>query len=296
MDLQNILENKGLTDALIRRIADEVIRRINNKPKSALVIFSGAAIGFKQELEACQKLKEDGWELKVFLSDAAMKIFTPDMIAERLGVDTIYNSQVPYSQRDLYQNVDQIIIAATTVNTAAKIACGICDNDLLTLVNHGIMAGTDIVCCVNGACPDDAERAKLGMGKSPEGYRKKLKDNFRTMISFGITLCTADHLYETCLGEKKTKAETVKEIPVGDSGAIMIEEQQPTAVAVQAPQAAPALPEPSVQSVRISKHVISSSDVRANRHNAILEIPADALVTQSAQDLIHELGIGLRRA
>lgn len=295
MDLQNILESKGLTDALIRRIADEVIRRINNKPKSALVIFSGAAIGFKQELEACQKLKEDGWELKVFLSDAAMKIFTPDMIAERLGVDTIYNSQVPYSQRDLYQNVDQIIIAATTVNTAAKIACGICDNDLLTLVNHGIMAGTDIVCCVNGACPDDPERAKLGMGKSPEGYRKKLKDNFRTMISFGITLCTAEHLYETCTSEKKT-TESVKEIPVGDSGAIMIEEQKPTTVQVQAPAAAPALPEPTVQAVRLSKHVISSSDVRANRHNAILEIPSDALVTQSAQDLIQELGIGLRRA
>lgn len=38
-------------DAFIRQIADEVIRRLADKPKTALVVFSGAAIGFSQELE-----------------------------------------------------------------------------------------------------------------------------------------------------------------------------------------------------------------------------------------------------
>jgi hypothetical protein len=285
LDIQAILDNKQLMDAFVQKIAEEVIHRLQNKPKTALVVFSGAAIGFSQELKALEQLKDEGWKFKVFLSDAAMSIFTPDVIAEKLGVEQIFHSKVPYNQKDLYANVDKIIIAATTVNTAAKIANGIADNDLLTLVNHGLMAGVETICSVNGACPDDPERAKLGMGKSSDGFRKLLRNNLKAMQSFGIRLTTADHLYETCRNDSDAADEQ-------SAGCAVPEPQAEAKVeTVERPAAAAASP----RTIRLTKHVISNTDIQSNRTTQVLEIPADALLTQSAAETMRELGITLKR-
>ena len=291
MDIQAILDNKQLMDAFIRQIADEVIRRLANKPKTALVVFSGAAIGFSQELKALTQLADEGWQFKVFLSDAAMSIFTPDMIHEKLGADQIFHAGIRYNQKDLYAGVDKIIIASTTVNTAAKIANGICDNDLLTLVNHGLMAGTETICSVNGACPDDPERAKLGMGVSPPGYRQMLRDNLAKMQSFGIRLCTADRLYDTCRDEDAQDQAQQCAAPVQTESAPVVQaapepKPEPVKAEIAADQGA---------TVRLDKHVISNRDIRANRISRVIEVPSDAMVTQSAADTMRELGIALRR-
>ncbi|MEG0230323.1 MAG: flavoprotein, partial [Oscillospiraceae bacterium] len=173
-------------DIFIQKVVEEVIKRIKNRPKKALVLFSGAAIGFTEAMDSLVKLKNDGWQLKVFLSDEAMKVFTPSYIQETLGVDTIYNSGSQVAQKDLYGDVDQLIIATTTINTAAKLAHGICDNEMLTLINHGIMAGSPCVCSVDGACPDNKTRAEFGMGNSPESYSEMLRNNLKSLNAFGI--------------------------------------------------------------------------------------------------------------
>lgn len=288
MDISDLLKNPEALDALIKKVAEEVIRRMKNRPKRALVLFSGAAIGYCQAMECLEKLKADGWEMNVYLSEAASRIFTPENIQEKLGVDRVYTPQSSAQQHNLYKDVDQIILATTTVNTAAKIACGICDNELTTLLNHGMMAGTDIVCAVDGACPDNKERASLGMGKSPESYRQRLKDNLRAMMSYGMRLCAAEDLYDTCTDEekkveRKEKKTTARRDTSETERREVIPEEETTPV-----QEAPG-------SVKLDKHVISSQDIRTNRKAKQIIVPQDALITQSAADVSREFGIGLIR-
>ncbi len=258
-------------DALIQKIVDEVVKRLKaqeNAPKKALVVFSGAAIGYKEAMDSLVKLREDGWELKVFLSDEAMHVFTPSRIQETLKVDAIYNSSSNVPQRELYAEVDQIIIAATTVNTAAKIAHGICDNEMLTLINHGLMAGTPVVCAINGACPDNAMRAKLGMGNSSEGYRALLRNNLKALKSFGIKLVSSDELYDGCVGNDHidvskacTQPATAKQSdPFKDEGVI-------------------------------SKRIISRGDVLAHAGQKVIKIPTGAIITEYAKEAIKSLGL-----
>ena len=71
-----MLEN-GLLDVLIQKIVDEVVRRIKNQPKKAVVFFTGATIGFKDSMDSLLKLQKDGWQLKVVLSDDGMKVLDP---------------------------------------------------------------------------------------------------------------------------------------------------------------------------------------------------------------------------
>ncbi len=95
-----MINSEAFMDVFIQKVVEEVIKRIKNKPKTALVVFSGAAIGFKQAMDSLVKLKNDGWQLKVFLSDEAMNVFTPSYIQETLGLDTIYNSGSKVAQKN----------------------------------------------------------------------------------------------------------------------------------------------------------------------------------------------------
>lgn len=256
-------------DLLIQQIVDEVIRRIKNQPKKALAVFSGAAIGFSEAMDSLKKLRDDGWQLKVFLSDEAMHVLTPSYIQETLGLDVIYSSGSNVPQRELYGEVDQIILAATTMNTAAKIAHGICDNEMLTIINHGLLAGTPCICAIDGACPDNAVRAQLGMGHGSEGYRKLLRSNLSALKDFGIKLVSAAELYDGCTG--KTLEAKLKET-------------QPSA-------ADPFAPDDGM----IAKKIISRGDVLLHRGAKVIRVPEGAIVTEYAKEAINSLGLRLER-
>ena len=61
-----MINSEAFMDVFIQKVVEEVIKRIKNKPKTALVVFSGAAIGFKQAMDSLVKLKNDGWPIKRF--------------------------------------------------------------------------------------------------------------------------------------------------------------------------------------------------------------------------------------
>lgn len=276
MDIKDLISSEAFMDIFIQQVVEEVIKRIKNRPKTALAVFSGAAIGFTEAMDSLVKLKNDGWQLKVFLSDEAMQVLTPSYIQETLGLDTIYNSGSKVAQRELYSEVDQIIIAATTVNTAAKVAHGICDNEMLTLINHGLMAGTPVVCAINGACPDDRMRAELGMGKSPEGYRNMLRNNLKALQSFGIKLVSSDELYDGCTGKDTLKSVTCST----------------AAVPVEAVKGSdPFEPDDGM----ISKRIISRGDVLLHRNKKVIKVPANAIITEYAKEAVASLGLRVER-
>lgn len=51
MDLKDLINSEAFMDVFIQKVVEEVIKRIKNRPKTALVVFSGAAIGFKQAMD-----------------------------------------------------------------------------------------------------------------------------------------------------------------------------------------------------------------------------------------------------
>lgn len=282
LDLKELMNSKELMDLIIQKVVEEVIKRLKadeapeEKPegKTALVCFSGAAIGFKQAMDSLVKLKNDGWKLKVFMSDSALAVLTEGYIKETLGVDMIHTAQTHTPQRELYADVDQIIIAATTVNTAAKIANGICDNEMLTLINHGLMAGTPFVCAIDGACPDNQTRHQLGMGKSNKGYRGVLVNNLKALLSFGMKLCAAEDLYDVCT-----------EKPAGD-----VEDAPKASCAVPTADKAVAS-----DGVFVDKRIISRKDICVNRGVKVIKVPATAIVTVYAEEAAQEFGMTIER-
>lgn len=282
MDLEKLFENQNFMDAFVQIIVDEVIKRIKNRPKTALVLFSGAAIGFKEAIDSLKKLKADGWCFKVFLSEEAKVVLNPGHIKKELGVDIIYDGSSDIPQKELYAEVDCMILASTSMNTAAKIACGICDSPMLTIINHGIMAGTPMALAVDGACPDNEIRAKLGMGKSPKGYRKMLRDNLDTIQSFGVKLSRASNLYKNSIDicSNAYRDDIIEEDKNQQN--VTNEDYTPDSVRLN-------------QAVSLEKRIISRGDIMVNRLNKKLLIPKSSIITEFAKEAIAEFGIEVDR-
>jgi len=275
-----MLEN-GLLDMLIQKIVDEVIKRIKNQPKKAVVFFTGATIGFKESMDSLLKLQKDGWQLKVVLSDDGMKVLDPVAIQRELNLDVIYHSGNIKSQKELYGSADMFVIATMSVNTAAKLAVGITDTVLLSLINHGFMAGTPVVAAVNACNPDDPQRASLGMGKSSPKYREMLINNIETLREFGMKLVSGKDLYATCVGGTPTEAND-----------LIVEK---TAIPIEKGPVVNQIVSVNNSECVIDKNVISRVDILKARGSNLVKIPAGSILTGYAAEAAKEFGLQIIR-
>lgn len=275
-----MLEN-GLLDILIQKIVDEVIKRIKNQPKKAVVFFTGATIGFKESMDSLLKLQKDGWQLKVVLSDDGMKVLNPVAIQKELNLDVIYHSGNIKSQKELYGSADMFVIATMSVNTAAKLAVGITDTVLLSLINHGFMAGTPVVAAVNACNPDDPQRASLGMGKSSPKYREMLINNIETLREFGMKLVSGKDLYATCVGGTPTEAND-----------LIVEK---TAIPIEKGPVVNQIVSVNNSECVIDKNVISRVDILKARGSNLVKIPAGSILTGYAAEAAKEFGLQIIR-
>lgn len=274
MHINELLQNPEFYNAFIERIAEEVIRRLVPK-KHALVFFTGAAVGYTEAAEAVRKLAENGWDLTVFATQAALEIYGADKLKNDCGVSAICSKDLPPEK---LRQAERVIIAELSVNSAAKIACGIADNEALTLIRNAIMSGKKIVAAVDGACPDNETRAALGYGKAPKAYRDMLHSHLVALASYGFKLCSARDLYAACTASGTPEA--------------VLENRAPEVRELPGPAAQAT---PAEDGAFIDKHVVSRKDILEHRRAARVIIPADALLTHSAADEAAGLGITISR-
>ncbi len=232
-------------------------------------------------MDSLLKLQKDGWQLKVVLSDDGMKVLDPDAIQNELNLDVIYHSGNITSQKELYGSADMFVIATMSVNTAAKLAVGITDTVLLSLVNHGFMAGTPVVAAINACNPDDPQRAALGMGKSSPKYREMLINNIETLRDFGMKLVCSQDLYATCIGSSLTES---NQLIIEDT---TLTEKKESVVNT-------ALSVDSKECV-LDKKVISRTDILQIRNVKVVKIPAGSIITGYAAEAAKEFGLQIIR-
>jgi hypothetical protein len=268
-------------DILVQKVVEEVMRRIKNQPKKAVVFFTGAGIGFKQSMDSLVKLQKDGWQLKVILSDEGMKVLNPEYIKKELNQDVIYHSGNIKNQMDFCGSADMLIIGSLTVNTAAKLAVGIADTVLLSIINHEFMAGVPVVGALDACNPDDPTRKKLGLGKSPKKYREMLLNNIQVLQEFGMQLVEADVLYETCIGKvpenreiESIKDETIVEKKESAIKPLLIENRE---------------------EALLNKKVITRTDILKINGYKTVKIPAESIITEYAKEAIHSFGMQIIR-
>ncbi|AOT72718.1 flavoprotein [Geosporobacter ferrireducens] len=182
-------------NAILDEIVNEVVKKLQNRPRSALILFTGASIGFPDAIKQLKCLKEERWKFKVLLSNSAEYVLTPELVNKELGVQEVYLEREITSMKFLYSDIELIIIATMTLNTAVKISIGIADTLVTNIAAHAIMEGIPILAAKDACDLENPVRKQLGMNKSPIAYLDKMTGHLKALSSYGIKLVDAGDLH-----------------------------------------------------------------------------------------------------
>ncbi|HWQ29927.1 MAG TPA: flavoprotein [Negativicutes bacterium] len=253
------------SDELLEQIVDIVLLKLEQRMKNALVIFTGASIGFKEAIPQLSALMEDGWHFNVVLSNSAEYVLTPQLVKKLLGIDNIYLERETKALAPLYKGASLVIIPTLTLNSAVKIACGIADTLPTNLIAHALMEGIPVIAARNACDLKNPVRLKLGAVKTPAAYQAKMDQHLASLTNYGIQLVAAEELYERVKeGFKKPSARFYKES--------------------------------CKEACHFNKKVLSRIDViNAKNEGKVLLITGGTVVTTLAADTAKELNVEITR-
>ena len=165
--------------------AIEEVRR----PRKALVLFTGALLGFDEVLEPLDRLKNSGLTLTGVLTTSAEYVLDKGKI-DALGMEK------PSSH--LIGSHDVLIIPTCTANTVAKAAYGIADNLATNLISEFLSNGKPIVAVTTAADPDSTPK-KTFFPLMPPAQALLMRDNLARFRALGVHTCDAAGLVD-CVG------------------------------------------------------------------------------------------------
>ncbi|MGL4913885.1 MAG: flavoprotein [Romboutsia sp.] len=196
--LENIIE-ESIESVFIDYLVNKVIEKLDNYNKKAIVIFTGASIGFEKSFQGIKNLQSDGWKFNIVLSKGACNIFNENLIKELFNIDKVIKENNEENLTKLIKENTIIIVPTLTVNTCSKIVNGISDSIATNIISYSLMSGKKVLVSINGCCPDNEERLRTLGDNMTRGHKELLRNNIEKLRSYGVILTKSENI------EKKTK-------------------------------------------------------------------------------------------
>ncbi|WP_277065590.1 flavoprotein [Propionibacterium acidifaciens] len=276
--------------ALVRRALAELV---TPPPRRALVLFTGALVGFERVIGELDLLAASGVELEYVQTPSAERILDQRLIAS-----------VPMrpADRHLTGSHDTLVVATLTQNAAAKTAHGIADCLASNLLNDYLLAGRPVVAAASGCDPDDPDKRRW-FPTIPEGLAAVMRENLETLRGFGVRTARAGALARTVLAAYE-RAERARMAPLttalGMSRRELLDRlgapapATPVAVGGRAARAA-AAPAPRTGAVSVQLRLISQRVVQRLPVGTVLRVPAGAQITAMAADVARTRSVTIIR-
>lgn len=253
--------------SIIEYIVERVIEKLQEKNKKAVVLFTGATIGFKQSIESLNKLQQNGWKFDVILSNGARAVLGEDLIKSSLNIDKVINEDDKVDIKVLLNDNNLVIIPSLTINSASKIANCISDTLVTNIVSKALMSGKKIIASINACCIDNKERKVIYNDHTTEAYKNTLRNHMEVLKSYGITFTTSENL-----------AYKVEKIVLNNNFQELKSESSKTNLKNQNNNSK------NSNSIKIDKTVISRSDIYENKNYNTIIINQKSLITDLARD------------
>lgn len=285
--------------ALVRRALAELV---SPPPRRALVLFTGALVGFERVIGELDLLAASGVELEYVQTPSAERILDQRLIASVL---------MRPADRHLTGSHDTLVVATLTQNAAAKTAHGIADCLASNLLNDYLLAGRPVVVAASGCDPDDPDKRRW-FPAIPEGLAAVMRENLETLRGFGVRTARAGALARTVLASYE-RAERARTAPLttalGMSRRELLDRlgapapatpvavdgrENPVAVDERRPRAA-AAPAPRTGAVSVQLRLISQRVVQRLPAGTVLRVPAGAQITAMAADVARTRSVTIIR-
>lgn len=177
-------------ERIVREVVAELLARRQDaaRPRRALMLFSGASTGYLVGMEAIHGLAAAGHKVTAVLSPAASHVIGTDKV-EAAGAHFVVKPDSWVCAPDVVNRSDLILVPTVTMNLAARLAAGLMDSLVSTLILGGLLAGKPVLGVRDGA--DPYGNGGLVFGDSHDtvpALRQQFSRNLERLACFGITL------------------------------------------------------------------------------------------------------------
>lgn len=270
-------------EALVRSVVAEAMAQMSPYPPAeysrdrALVLMTGAMLGFDEALDSLRKVQDAGIKLDLVQTEGARRVLNQQKIAA-LGI--------PEITQNLIGEHPLLIIPTLTTNTVAKVAHGIADNMACNVIQEFIMMDRPVVASRTAACPDSRAKRQW-FPNMPANYAEMLRENLRVLSSFGVRMTGAVNLGNLVI-------EVWRALQDGRPTHWAPAPAPAESAAPPAPDAVPdAPPAASASRVECGQRLITERIVKTQPPGTVLVIRPDALVTALAKDAASSAGVSI---
>lgn len=183
---------------LADELAERVVRKLADLQKKALVVFTGSNMGVEPALEGLRELRGEGFTYKVLMTRSAAAILGAEAVRAALEPEELWVEAPGESPEALTTKYHTVLVPTLTVNTAAHVAHCMADTPAAAIILDGLMKGKNVVMAVDGACPDNPERARRGFRMAP-AMKDALRGNLEKLQGYGGRMVNSDGLYKAAM-------------------------------------------------------------------------------------------------
>ena len=156
--------------------------------KCVLTLVPGATGGGMAGFAALGLLRRRGYRLIVAVSAAALAVYGRENLSSLTEQKDVLTG---VCQPELAQQAAFVYLPVISANLVGKLAHGIYDEPLATLVFHALMAGKEVVGVLDGANPAGEDFLRRGFSAPPAGLVKLLNANLAKVADQNIRLYPA---------------------------------------------------------------------------------------------------------
>ena len=261
---------------LAEELAERVVQKLVERQKRSLVIVTGAAIGVPTALEQLKGLKAEGFTYHVLMTRSAMHVTGEEAVRAALDPEELWVESADRPPELAAAGFDTILVPALTMNTAAHLAGCMSDTPAAAMILSGLLKGKNVVVAVDGACPDNPMRAKLGYHMT-RPMRDALHENLEKLRAYGARLTAADDM-----------ANAVRKAVTSFLPAQAAKPAAPAGGDKPAPQSG------AVIRPALTGKILSVKAVNTAPRGAVIAVPKGTIVTALASDEARRRGVAIQ--
>ena len=181
--------------AQIEKIVENVLKEHLNTPQHSerqlLAILGATQLPLEEVLQQFQKCTQEGWKIRIILSDLATKVLNLDLIHSTYHNDDILLERDLTDIPSLVENHSQIVLPALSYPMAGKLALKLVDTPCTYLVFHALYCGKPVIAASEGLTQ------KKYIGKELRPLDKIEPEHVNALREFGVQWITVDQIAET---------------------------------------------------------------------------------------------------
>lgn len=250
------------------RVADKTYEQYPHLNQHILAVFTGTNFGLNESIKELLKARRYGFSFDIALTENGEEVIGNQGIStikSSLQAEKVYTEKDKLIFGEILESVDGIIVPMTTQDTAAKLALGIQDCFISTLLWQGLWHGKKMLIDFENVLSYRGNKSKLPI------LQKMMDDYVDKIQQMGVKSVDKNNYIVEMLNVFKGSSNTVKLTNQYSQNAVTDKDNG-------------------------ARQVITERDINNMRpNNKEVTVPMRAIITPLAYDRAKELGIKIIR-